>query len=66
MQFQTCINLSQRHWLICASTIVLFCAMITGRKIQDRKLCSPHEYIPGKIACAASNATHSSGIFQIE
>lgn len=34
MQFQTCINLSQRHWLICASTIVLFCAMITGKTFR--------------------------------
>lgn len=31
MQFQTCINLSQRHWLISASTILLFCTVIVGK-----------------------------------
>lgn len=34
VQFQTCINLSKRHWLIGASTILLFCALIAGKTFR--------------------------------
>lgn len=34
VQFQTCINLSKRLWLIGASTILLFCALIAGKTFR--------------------------------